>query len=258
MKAEAVSQWWSQTKRLLAALPRGLPTLAPLRSLLVDFGVILVMIVLFVSIVLQVADPAPVADPISVPKSLADVGYSAEVVTTRLIDRSRAIEQANNAGIDRTSAAAATTGDANLLSTVTVPSAGVSLAVVVAGVRRFIGLPSRHIGGYIVIDNGGGGGYRMTVRVSGRDAPLEYTGKANASIEHVIEHGARALAPRHRMGAQPPGPALFRRRQVRGCDQGLRRGSSAVSGLPERQGESRCGIARHAGLAVAPIAGVKI
>jgi tetratricopeptide (TPR) repeat protein len=193
MKAEAVSQWWSQTKRLLAALPRGLPTLAPLRSLLVDFGVILVMIVLFVSIVLQVADPAPVADPISVPKSLADVGYSAEVFTTRLIDRSRAIEQANNAGIDRTSAAAATTGDANLLSTVTVPSAGVSLAVVVAGVRRFIGLPSRHIGGYIVIDNGGGGGYRMTVRVSGRDAPLEYTGKANASIEHVIEHGARAL-----------------------------------------------------------------
>jgi hypothetical protein len=135
MKAEAVSQWWSQTKRLLAALPRGLPTLAPLRSLLVDFGVILVMIVLFVSIVLQVADPAPVADPISVPKSLADVGYSAEVVTTRLIDRSRAIEQANNAGIDRTSAAAATTGDANLLSTVTVPSAGVSLAVVVAGHR---------------------------------------------------------------------------------------------------------------------------
>jgi Tetratricopeptide repeat len=190
MKAEAVAQWWSRTKRLWAARPRALPTLTPLRSLLVDFGVIVVMIVLFVSIVVQVADRSPVADPISVPKSLADAGYSGEVVTTRLIDRSRAFEQRNNAALDKTSAGAATTGDANLSSTVTVPGAGVSLAAVVAGVRRFIGLPSRHIGGYIVID--GDGAYRMTVRVSGRD-PVDYTGKANASIDDVIEHGARAL-----------------------------------------------------------------
>jgi hypothetical protein len=190
MKAEAVSQWWSRTKRLWAARPRALPTLTPLRSLLVDFGVILVMIVLFVSIVVQVADRSPVADPISVPKSLADAGYSGEVVTTRLIDRSRAFEQKNNAASDNAGAAAATTGDGNLFSTVAVPGAGVSLAAVVAGVRRFIGLPSRHIGGYIVID--GDGAYRMTVRVSGRD-PVDYTGKANASIDDVIEHGARAL-----------------------------------------------------------------
>jgi hypothetical protein len=190
MKAEAVSQWWSRTKRLWAARPRALPTLTPLRSLLVDFGVILVMIVLFVSIVVQVADRSPVADPISVPKSLADAGYSGEVVTTRLIDRSRAFEQKNNAASDNASAAAATTGDGNLFSTVAVPGAGVSLAAVVAGVRRFIGLPSRHIGGYIVID--GDGAYRMTVRVSGRD-PVEYTGNANASIDDVIDHGARAL-----------------------------------------------------------------
>jgi Tetratricopeptide repeat len=190
MKAEAVAQWWSRTKRLWAARPRALPTLTPLRSLLVDFGVIVVMIVLFVSIVVQVADRSPVADPISVPKSLADAGYSGEVVTTRLIDRSRAFEQRNNAALDKTSAGAATTGDANLSSTVTVPGAGVSLAAVVASVRRFIGLPSRHIGGYIVID--GDGAYRMTVRVSGRD-PVDYTGNANASIDDVIEHGARAL-----------------------------------------------------------------
>ncbi len=190
MKAEAVSQWWSRSKRLWAARPRALPTLTPLRSLLVDVGVILVMIVLFVSIVVQVADRSPVADPISVPKSLADAGYSGEVVTTRLIDRSRAFEQKNNAASDNASAAAATTGDGNLFSTVTVPGAGVSLAAVVAGVRRFIGLPSRHIGGYIVVD--GDGAYRMTVRVSGRD-PVDYTGNANASIDDVIEHGARAL-----------------------------------------------------------------
>jgi hypothetical protein len=189
MKAEAVSQWWSRTKGFWAARPRAFPTLTPLRSLLVDFGVILAMIVLFVSLVVQVADPSPIADSISVPKSLVDAGYSGEVVTTRLIDRSRAIEQENNAAVDNASAAAATTGDGNLFSTVAVPGAGVSLAVVVAGVRRFIGLPSRHIGGYIVIV---GGDYRMTVRVSGRD-PLEYTGKANASIDDVIEHGARAL-----------------------------------------------------------------
>jgi hypothetical protein len=125
MKAEAVSQWWSRTKRLWAARPRALPTLTPLRSLLVDFGVILVMIVLFVSIVVQVADRSPVADPISVPKSLADAGYSGEVVTTRLIDRSRAFEQKNNAASDNASAAAATTGDGNLFSTVAVPGAGV-------------------------------------------------------------------------------------------------------------------------------------
>jgi Tetratricopeptide repeat len=189
MKAEAVSQWWSRTKRLWAARPRALPTLSPLRSLLVDFGIIVVMIVLFVSIVVQAADRSPVADPISVPKSLADAGYSGEVVTTRLIDRSRAFEQRNNAALDKTSAGTATTGDANLSSTVTVPGAGVSLAAIVASVRRFIGLPSRHIGGYIVIDDDGA--YRMTVRVSGRD-PVDYTGNANASIDDVIEHGARA------------------------------------------------------------------
>jgi hypothetical protein len=192
MKAEAVSQWWSRTKGFWAARPRALPTLAPLRSLLVDFGVILAMIVLFVSLVVQVADPSPVADPISVPKSLVDAGYSGEVVTTRLIDRSRAFEQANNAALDKTSAGAATTRDDNLLSTVTVPGAGVSLAVVVAGVRRFIGLPNRHIGGYIVIDEPGGTAYRMTVRVSGRNA-LDHTGEAGPLLDQVIEHGARAL-----------------------------------------------------------------
>jgi hypothetical protein len=69
----------------------------------------------------------------------------------------------------------------------------VSLAVVVAGVRGFIGLPSRYIGGYIVIEESGGReAYRMTVRVSGRD-PLVHTGEVNVSIEHVIKHGARAL-----------------------------------------------------------------
>jgi hypothetical protein len=200
MKAEAVSQWWSRTVSQWWSRTKGfwtawppLPTLAPLRSFLVDLGVIVVMIVLFVSIGVQVADPSPAVDPILVPKSLADVGYSGEVVATRLIDLSRDIERENNAGVDKTSAAAAAIGDAKLLSTATVPGAGVSLAAVVAGVRSFIGLPSRHIGGYIVIEESGGReAYRMTVRVSGRD-PVVHTGEPNASLEHVITHGARAL-----------------------------------------------------------------
>ncbi len=192
MKAEAVSQWWSRIKALWAARPRSLPTLAPLRGLFVDFGIILVMIVLLVSLVVEVVDPSPIADPISVPKSLVDLGYSAEVVATRLIDRSRDIEQKDNARVDKTSAAAATIGDANVRSTATVPGAGVSLAVVVASVRRLIGLPTTHIGGYIVM--GEAGTYRLTIRVgSGRAAPVVYPVEANASIEYVIEHGALAL-----------------------------------------------------------------
>ena len=131
------------------------------------------------------------------PGSLANVGYSGQVVTTRLIARSRAIEHENNAAVDKTSAAASTmttTVDANPLHTVTFPGAGVSLAAVVAGVRHFFGLPNRHIGGYIVIidEPDGRHAYRMTVWVSGRN-PVEHTGIADASIEFVIEHGARAL-----------------------------------------------------------------
>jgi hypothetical protein len=180
MKAEAVSQWWLRIKGLWAQRPRSLPTLTPLRSLLVDFGVILVMIVLLFSLVVEVVDPSPVAEPISVPKSLADIGYSAEVVATRLIDRSRTIEQQNNASVDQTSGAAATFGDANVLTTGTIPGAGVSLAAVVASVRRFFGLPTTHIGGYIVM--GEAGTYHMTIRVIGRAAPVVYPVEANASV----------------------------------------------------------------------------
>jgi tetratricopeptide (TPR) repeat protein len=162
-----------------------------LRSLLVDFVVIVAVIVLTVSVTLEVLDPSPIADPISVPKSLADVGYTSEVVAARLITCARIIEQEDNATADKESAAAATSSD--LLDSVAVEGTGVSVAVVVASVRRFLGLPARHIGGDIIIDETDKGPiYRMTVRVSG-PTPLQYADVGRKTIEAAIKNGARAV-----------------------------------------------------------------
>jgi tetratricopeptide (TPR) repeat protein len=190
MGIQAVSQWWMRTKDWLKR-PHSLPTLAPLRSLLVDFVVIVALIVLAVSVALEVLNPSPIADPISVPKSLADIGYTSEVVAARLITCARIIEQEDNATSDKESAAAATSSD--LVDAVAVEGTGLSVAVIVASVRRFLGLPARHIGGDIVIDQTDKGPiYRMTVRVSG-PTPLQYADEGRKTIEAAIKNGARAV-----------------------------------------------------------------
>ena len=181
---------WARTKDWLKR-PHSLPTLAPLRSLLVDFVVIVALIVLTISVALEVLSPSPIADPISVPKSLADVGYTSEVVAARLITCARIIEQEDNASADKESAAAATSSD--LVDSVAVEGTGLSVAVVVAMVRRFLGLPARHIGGDIVIDETDKGPvYRMTVRVSG-PTPLQYADAGRKTVEVAIKNGARAV-----------------------------------------------------------------
>src|SRR5512139_997027 len=132
---------WSRVKGLWSARPRWL-TFEGFRKLVVDVAVSVVGIVLLFGVVQILFDRAPVMEPIAVPARVADLGYSGEVVAARLIDRAREIERQTNAGLDPTSAAAATSTQSPLV-TMVVPGSGVSLAVVIETARRIAHLPAR-------------------------------------------------------------------------------------------------------------------
>lgn len=207
MKTWTWSQAWSRTKALWPARPgwlgwpavralgrAGLAVLAfvtPLRKWFVDILVVAIAVVFVVSAFLELWNTAPVMDPISVPKSLAERGYSGDVIAARLVDQARRIERDTNASSDRSGAAAA--GGTSSLTTITVPGSGISLAVVVATVRRLLGRPERHIGGEIVVDDADGlTRYRMTIRIDGPDATA-VEGQPERSVDAAIKDGARVL-----------------------------------------------------------------
>lgn len=163
----------------------------PLRKWFVDVLVVAVGLVFLVGAVLELWNTAPVMDPIAVPKSLVDRGYSGDVIAARLVDQARRIERDTNASSDRSGAAAA--GGPSSLTSITVPGSGISLAVVVATVRRLLGRPERHIGGEIVVDDADGlTRYRMTIRIDGPDASA-VEGQAERSIDAAVREGARVL-----------------------------------------------------------------
>lgn len=191
--ADIAWQWSKRAAGAVARLYRALPAIGIVRAYLVDLGVVVVMLVLFGIIAKELLDTSPIADPFSIPASLAAAGYSPEVVAERLIARSRAIEAENNASKDGKSAAASKIGGSDPLGKVTLPSSGVSVAAVVAAIRQFLGLPSIHIGGAIVVHGSADAPvYTMTVWVRGRSS-VTRTDRARSSIEEAIEHGARAL-----------------------------------------------------------------
>ena len=182
---------WSGVKMLGRASLAFLALVTPLRKWFVDILVMAVGLVFFVGAVLELWNTAPVMDPISVPKQVADLGYAGDVVAARLIDHTRKIERDTNASKDRSGAASA--GGPSSLTTITVPGSGISLAVVVATVRRFLGQPEQHIGGEIVVDHSDGlTQYRMTVRIDGPD-PRAIESRPERSVDAAIKEGARAL-----------------------------------------------------------------
>ena len=143
-----------------------------LHAVLVKLPWVIVVLVLCIIVIQGLTQHATVIDPISVPRDLADSGYTSEVASHRLRDAVTGFMRGVNSHMSNPDIALH--GD---LPRVVVPAVGISLDAIVASIRSLVrGTRSRTVSGEIVAQDKQ---YWLRLRLDGREI---YSSKVGAAL----------------------------------------------------------------------------
>jgi tetratricopeptide (TPR) repeat protein len=161
-------------------------------------------IVLLVATVRAIVGSQIVIEPISVPRQLEEDGYSGAVVARRLLGQLQLIGRSGNdlyvtqsTNVPQERVRFRSEDDFSSLTTVHVPSSGLSLRSMAQALREFLGFPESKISGEITIkrptDAKAPAAYTIVLRFSSSAAPTAEPVEAD-SIDEVIRLSAPLIA----------------------------------------------------------------
>ena len=154
-----------------------------LHAMLLKLPLLVVIIVLATIVIQGLTQHATVIDPISVPRDLADSGYTAEVASHRLRDAVTDFMSGVNSRMSNPDIALH--GD---LPKIVVPAVGISLDAIVASIRTLMhGTRTRTVSGEIVAQDKL---YWLRLRLDGREI---YTSKTGVALNKPDELFAGAV-----------------------------------------------------------------
>ena len=209
-----------------------------LHAMLLKLPLLVVIIVLATIVIQGLTQHATVIDPISVPRDLADSGYTAEVASHRL--RDAVTDFMNGVNSRMSNPDIALHGD---LPKIVVPAVGISLDAIVASIRTLMhGTRSRTVSGEIVAQDKL---YWLRLRLDGREIYTSKTGVALNKPDELFAGAVpgllRQVKPLFRGGelaaAGPRGGAQTDRR-AHPQAVGQRRGTALVL-QPARPGDAQ-------------------
>ena len=181
--------------RLSSRLSSISSVIGSLRSILVDTAVLLLFVVLIIAGIMELRTHTSVLDPVSVPKDLADRGYSADVVAARLNDEMQKIirDGSNVSALKQIE----TTADKSLATQLSaqrpdidVPVSGISIQNAFRYLRYAFGFPETHIGGSVTHE---GGQMQLVLRTSGPRGNSYYSVFTGASLDELLGLGAQQI-----------------------------------------------------------------
>lgn len=155
-------------------------------SIAISLVLIVAIAALVFAFVKEIRRESIYLDPIDVPEDLAKRGYSPAVVTDRLLDRVRTIQNAASTSKPRQGV------DTNAAQVdIQVPGGAISMKALVRYTRSMLDLPEQHLGGEITRD---GDTLNLLLRSRDRHSVTVIAGDVSAtSVDVLAEKGGEAI-----------------------------------------------------------------